>query len=73
MDWRASADKPARLVLCGYDSLWHGKTAARQGVEFLDCAPLHFELNELDGLHYSKGDHQKLALAARQMVQSMLG
>jgi len=54
-------------------SKWYGEMAVRQGVEFLDCAPLHFELNELDGLHYSKGDHQKLAEAALQKVQSMLG
>ena len=50
----------------------YGEMAARQGVEFLDCAPLRFELNELDGLHYSKGDHQKLADAAAQKVLHML-
>jgi len=54
-------------------SKWYGEMASRQGVEFLDCAPLHFELNEQDGLHYSKGDHQKLADAAVQKVQSILG
>jgi len=31
----------------------YGEMAVRQGVEFLDCAPLQFELNEMDGLHYS--------------------
>ena len=54
-------------------SRWYGEMAIRQGVEFLDCAPLHFELNELDGLHYSRSDHQKLADAALQKVRGILG
>ena len=43
----------------------------RQGVDFLDCAPLRFELNALDGLHYSTDDHRKLAEAAQRKIQSM--
>ena len=53
-------------------SKWYGEMAARQNVAFLDCAPLDFELNELDGLHYSKADHLELANAAYEKVKEIL-
>ena len=52
-------------------SKWYQKMAIRQGVYFLDCAPLQFEINEFDGLHYSKGDHHKLANAMAVKIRSM--
>ena len=54
-------------------SKWYSEMAARQNVDFLDLAPLHFELNELDGLHYAKADHKKLAEAAHLKVREIFG
>lgn len=47
--------------------------AVRYGCEFIDCAELDFEINTLDGLHYSKADHAKLAVAVTTKVREMLG
>ncbi len=47
--------------------------AEKYGCGFLDCAELGFELNEIDGLHYSKADHAKLADAAAVKIKEMLG
>ncbi|MCI6040921.1 MAG: GDSL-type esterase/lipase family protein [Clostridiales bacterium] len=46
--------------------------AERNDCGFVDCAPLHFELKTLDGLHYSKGDHAKLASVVAEKVCEML-
>lgn len=54
-------------------SKWYSALAERQGAAFLDCAELQFELNELDGLHYSRKDHEKLAEAAYKKVLEILG
>lgn len=47
--------------------------AEKYGCGFLDCAELGFELNEVDGLHYSKADHAKLADAAAEKIREMIG
>ena len=47
--------------------------AERHGCGFVDCAPLNFEINTLDGLHYSKGDHAKLAPVVAEKIKEMLG
>lgn len=47
--------------------------AERRGCEFINCADLDFELNELDGLHYSKADHAKLGAAVTEKIRQMLG
>ncbi len=47
--------------------------AARHGCGFLDGAALQFELNTLDGVHYSKNDHKRLADAIAVKVREMLG
>ncbi len=47
--------------------------AQRYGCGFLDCAALDFEINSLDGLHYSKQDHAKLADAVVLKIKEMLG
>ena len=47
--------------------------AQRYGCGFLDCAKLDFEINALDGLHYSKQDHAKLADAVVVKIKEMLG
>lgn len=47
--------------------------AERRGCGFIDCATLDFELNTVDGVHYSRGDHQKLAAAVTAAVRDMLG
>lgn len=47
--------------------------ADRYGCGFIDCAELDFEINTLDGLHYSKADHAKLAKAVTEKVREMLG
>ena len=47
--------------------------AERHGCGFVDCAPLNFEINTLDGLHYSKADHAKLAPVVAEKIKEMLG
>ncbi len=47
--------------------------AERRGCGFVDCAELDFELNTLDGVHYSRNDHQKLAAAVADKIREMLG
>lgn len=46
--------------------------AQRYGCEFLDCGEMDFEINELDGLHYSKADHAKLGKAVAAKIREML-
>lgn len=46
--------------------------ADRHSCAFLDCAELDFELNDLDMLHYSRADHEKLAAALEPIIRSML-
>lgn len=47
--------------------------AERYDCGFIDCAALDFEINTLDGLHYSKADHAKLADAVAAKIREMLG
>jgi len=47
--------------------------ADRYGCEFIDCAELDFDINTLDGLHYSKADHAKLAKVVTEKIKEMLG
>lgn len=47
--------------------------AARYGCGFIDCADLHFEINTLDGLHYSRADHAKLGPVVAEKVKELLG
>lgn len=51
----------------------YGDMARRNGCGFVDCGTLGFELNTLDGLHYAKADHQKLAPAVAAKIKEMLG
>ena len=44
--------------------------AERCGSSFIDCAELGFELNELDGLHYSREDHAKLGRAVADKIRA---
>lgn len=52
---------------------WYGEMAERNGCGFIDCAELNFEINTLDGLHYSKADHAKLAPVVTAKIREMLG
>lgn len=45
--------------------------ARRHGCAFFDPASLQFELNTVDGVHYSKADHAKLAKALAEIVRTM--
>lgn len=47
--------------------------AERYGCGYIDCGELGFELNDLDGLHYSRTDHEKLANAVAPKIKEMLG
>lgn len=40
---------------------------------FIDCAELHFEINTVDGLHYSRADHARLAPVVAEKIREMLG
>lgn len=46
--------------------------AQRYGCGFLDCGEMDFEINELDGLHYSEADHAKLGQAVAAKIREML-
>ena len=47
--------------------------AERQHCGFIDCAELGFEINTVDGLHYSRSDHAKLAPVVTGKIREMLG
>ena len=47
--------------------------AERQSCGFIDCGELGFEINAVDGLHYSKADHAKLAPIVAAKIREMLG
>lgn len=47
--------------------------AKRSGCGFIDCGELDFEINTVDGLHYSSADHAKLAPIAAAKIREMLG
>lgn len=49
------------------------KVAERRGIGFLDGGTLDFELNTVDGVHYSKRDHQTLAAAVAASVRDLIG
>ncbi len=46
--------------------------AARHNCGFIDGAALDFELNTIDGVHYSRNDHKKLAEAVADKIREML-
>jgi len=46
--------------------------ANRRGCGFINGADLDFELNTLDGVHYSRNDHKKLAAVVAQKIKEML-
>ncbi len=48
------------------------KVADRRNCGFLDTAQLSFELNTVDGVHYSKNDHRLLAAAVAAKIRGML-
>lgn len=51
---------------------YYRAVAERNQCGFIDCAPLNFEINEVDGLHYSKADHAKLAPIVAEKILEML-
>lgn len=46
--------------------------AEKRNCGFIDCAELDFEINTVDGLHYSHGDHAKLAPVVAQKILELL-
>lgn len=46
--------------------------ALRHRCGFIDCAELDFEINTVDGLHYSRADHAKLAPVVADKIREML-
>ena len=56
---------------CQFGALYKD-LAARYGCGFIDCADLNFTLNTLDGLHYSREDHAKLADVVAAKIREML-
>ena len=46
--------------------------AERYHCGFIDCAELDFEINTVDGLHYSYADHAKLAPIVAGKIREML-
>ncbi|MEA4893813.1 MAG: GDSL-type esterase/lipase family protein [Oscillospiraceae bacterium] len=57
---------------CQFGSLYR-EVAQRHSCGFIDCAEMDFEINNLDGLHYSKADHRKLAKAVTDKIKEILG
>ena len=45
--------------------------AERNSCEFIDCAELSFSVNTLDGLHYSKEDHEKLGKTIANKIKEI--
>ncbi len=48
------------------------KIAERYHCGFIDCGELGFEINTVDGLHYSREDHARLAQSAAVKIREML-
>ena len=48
------------------------EVAQKHGCGFIDCAELGFEINTVDGLHYSRADHAKLAPVVADKILEML-
>ena len=46
------------------------EAAERCGCGFIDCAELGFELNNVDGVHYSREDHAKLGRAVADKIRA---
>lgn len=46
--------------------------AQRRGIAFFDTADLQFELNTVDGVHYSKNDHRRLAQEIAAIARDLL-
>ena len=46
--------------------------AERNSCAFLDCGQLDFSLNTLDGFHYSRQDHKKLAGEVKDIVLEII-
>lgn len=57
---------------CHFGALYQ-KTAKDHNCLFIDCGEMNFSLNDLDGLHYSREDHRKLAEAVYKKVRSAFG
>ena len=51
---------------------YYRAVAQRHGCGFIDCAALNLEINEIDGLHYSRADHARLAPVVRDKILEML-
>ena len=51
---------------------YYREVAEKNGCGFIDCGELGFEINTVDGLHYSKADHARLAPVAAAKIREML-
>jgi len=51
---------------------YYRAVARRHGCGFIDCVNLNFEINEIDGLHYSKADHTKPAEVVGDRILELL-
>ena len=49
-----------------------GDIAERNQCGIIDCADLIFEINTVDGVHYSVADHAKLAPIVVEKIREML-
>lgn len=54
---------------CQFGVLYQ-KVAENHNCLFVDCGKLDFQLNSLDGLHYARQDHEKLAEAVFQEISA---
>ena len=52
---------------------YYRQVAERNGCGFIDCGEMGLEINAVDGLHYSKADHAKLAPIVAEKTKEMLG
>ena len=51
---------------------YYRQVAERNGCGFIDCGELNFEINAVDGLHYSRADHAKLAPIVAGKIREMM-
>ncbi|MDD3369819.1 MAG: GDSL-type esterase/lipase family protein [Lachnospiraceae bacterium] len=56
---------------CKFGKLYQS-TAEQYDCAYLDCGKLDFRLNDLDGLHYAKEDHKKLAEAVLKKIKEIM-
>ena len=57
---------------CEFGKLYRA-IAEKHHCGFIDCAEFCYEINTVDGLHYSRADHARLAPLVTAKIREILG